>query len=141
MKTTTRARSAALLAAMLATSISCGDEPTGPDPVEQPTPGTLTLSIDSPHDDDRALLLRVVGPDSMVAVQLEAAGLTMHARGEGNDTLRVALFGAIADGALLRFSVPDTRTAAGYSATVLEASGPAAALRTPATGYTLTIEP
>ena len=146
MKTTMRAlpvtpRAIALLAvALLGGAISCGDDPTGPGTIDPPTPGTLTLSLDTPHDDDRALLVRIVGPDSMTAVQLEAAGVTMHTRGEGSDTLRIALFGALADGALLRFSVPDTRAAADYGATVLEASGPAAALRAPATGYGLTIE-
>ena len=125
--------------ALLATAIACGDDLAGPDPVEQPTPGTLTLTLDTPHDDDHALLLRIVGPDAMSAPVLEAEGLAMHARGAGNDTLRVALFGAIADGALLRFDVPDTRAAASYGATVVEASGPAAALRASATGYVVTI--
>ena len=140
MKTTTRAFPAVLLVvALLGSAISCGDDPTGPGTIDEPTPGTLTLSLDTPHDDDRALLVRVVGPDSMTAVQLEAADVTMHTRGEGNDTLRIALFGALADGALLRFSVPDTRAVADYSAEVLEASGPAAALRASATGYELTV--
>ena len=130
----TTAATVAALSAML----SCADDPTTPDPVDElPTPGTLELVLDTPHDDDRGLLLRLSGPDSIGTV-VAGEGLVAHTRA-GAAVTNVAVFGHVTDGVVLRFDVADTRRAADYAVALLDATGPDAALRTGG-GYSFEIE-
>jgi hypothetical protein len=69
-----------------------------------------------------------------------AQGAVVHARANGNTT-RVAVFGSLGSGALVRFSVPDVNVAAQFSAQVAEASDRSSALRASVTGYQITISP
>ena len=115
-----------------------------PTPV-QPTapvavPGTLTVRLVTPNTDDGAILLEITGPAPAAEPTSAAQGVVVHARASGN-TSRVAAFGPIGPGDLLRFSVPDVNAAPQYTARAIEASDRGSALRTSVTGYQLTIAP
>lgn len=142
-----------LLSGTLALAASCGGSgegkaaPTEPpaQPPVQPTvpaavPGTLTARLVSPFTDDGAILLEIVGPAPAADVTAAAQGAVVHARANGNTT-RVAVFGSLGSGALVRFSVPDVNVAAQFSAQVAEASDRSSALRASVTGYQITISP
>jgi hypothetical protein len=149
-----RARLALLCGATMLAS-SCGGSggdhaPTQPvpQPPEQPTqpsapaavPGTLTARLVTPNTDDGAILVEIAGPTPVADVATPVPGAVVHSRGSGN-TARVAVFGSLAAGALVRFSVPDVNAASQYTATVTEASDRANALRASVTGYQITIAP
>ena len=144
-----------LLSSAAGVALSCGGSggdraPTQPPP-EQPTPpappiapvavpGSLTARLVTPNTDDGAILLDISGPAPMADLATPVQGAVVHSRTNGN-TARVAVFGSIANGALVRFSVPDINAAAQYTAQVTEASDRANALRTSVNGYGITIVP
>lgn len=162
MRSATRAagtlplRSRLLLSAVAAVlAISCGGSggdraPTDPSqqqPVQpvQPTappavPGTLTARLVTPNADDGAILLEISGPAPIADVTAAVQGAVVHSRANANTT-RLAVFGPLASGALVRFSVPDVNAAQQYSAQVTEVSDRASALRTSVTGYGISIAP
>ena len=133
---------------------SCGGSggdrtPTQPSPPPtqptQPTapaavPGTLTARLVTPNVDDGAILVEISGPAPLADLATPVQGAVVHARTNGSTT-RVAVFGSLAGGALVRFSVPDVNAAAQFSAQVTEASDRANALRTTLTGYQVSITP
>jgi hypothetical protein len=147
-----RARVLLLLSAALVSSCGGGGAdsgiaPTQPptQPPEQPTvptavPGTLTVRLVTPNTDDGAILLDITGPAPAAEMVAAAPGAVAYARANGNTT-RVAVFGSIASGALVRFSVPDVNAAQQFSAQVTEASNRASALRASVTGYQVTVAP
>jgi hypothetical protein len=123
-----------------------GATPTQPTPPPaQPTvpaavPGTLTVRLVAPDTDDGAIVLEITGPAPAAELMAASPGAVVHARTNGN-TARVAVFGSLGAGALLRFSVPDVNAAPQYTAQVIEVSDRASALRSSVTGYQLTIAP
>ena len=141
-----------LLSGVVAAAGSCGGGDGGgapteppPPPSVQPTvpvavPGTLTVSLVTPFADDGAILLDITGPAPVTDVVAAAQGAVAHARSNGNAT-RVAVFGSLGGGALVRFSVPDVNAVQQYAAQVAEASDRASALRSSVTGYQLTVAP
>ena len=145
-----------LLLGGIALATSCGgggdggaattQAPTEPaQPPVQPTvpaavPGTLTARLVTPHTDDGAILLDITGPAPATDFAAAAPGAVVYAKPSGNTT-RVAVFGSIGSGPLIRFSVPDVNAAQQYSAQVAEASDRASALRTSVTGYQITFAP
>jgi len=139
-----------VLAGAAAAAGSCGGgdggaAPTQPPPSGQPTapvavPGTLTVRLVTPFTDDGAMLLDITGPAPVTDVAAAAQGVVAHARSSGNAT-RVAVFGSLGGGALVRFSVPDINAVQQYAVQVAEASDRASVLRSSVTGYQLTIAP
>ena len=144
-----------LLSLAAALAMSCGGSggdraPTQPSPPPpgqptQPTapaavPGTLTARLVTPNADDGAILIEISGPAPVADVMVAVQGAVVHSRADGNRT-RLAIFGPLANGALVRFSVPDVNAAQQYSAQVTEVSDRASALRTSPTGYQVTIAP
>ena len=139
-----------VLAGAAAAAGSCGGgdggaAPTQPPPSGQPTapvavPGTLTVRLVTPFNDDGAILLDITGPAPVTDIAAAAQGVVAHARSNGNAT-RVAVFGSLGAGALVRFSVPDINAVQQYAVQVAEASDRASALRSSVTGYQLTIAP
>ena len=124
-----------------------GKTPTQPPPpppvqpvVPAPVPGSLNLRLVTPNPDDGAIMLDITGPAPAAALTSPVQGLVVHARANGN-TSRVAVFGALASGALLRFSVPDVNAAPQFSAQVIEVSDRGSVLRTNVTAYQVTIVP
>lgn len=131
-------RTMTILALAALAAASCGENPQAPPVDEPPVPGTLLVVLDTPHADDVALLLTLSGPDTMTALQVVPAGVQSESAWVGGN-IKVALFGALADGAVLAFHVPDARAVDQYTATLVEAAGPAAALRPAAPAYGLEV--
>lgn len=130
----------ALSAALLALLVACSDggNDGGVTTPPAPVPGALTVSLTSPHPDDRALVLTINGPEAITNVESTSAALRAHSRGSGSSH-RVALFGPLATGAVLRFSVPDVNRAASYSVTLVEVADGSNNVRTSAAGYSLAV--
>ena len=126
---------------------SGGSEPTqpAPQPPTQPAapvavPGTLTARLVTPNTDDGAILVEISGPTPLTDLATTVQGAVLQSRTNGN-TVRVAVFGSLAAGPLVKFSVPDVNKAQQYSAQVAEVSDRANALRATLTAYQLTIAP
>jgi hypothetical protein len=144
-----------LLPVAVGLAISCGGsggdraptEPSQQQPGQptQPTaptavPGTLAARLVTPNADDGAILIEISGPAPIADITVALQGAVVHSRADGNKT-RLAVFGPLASGALVRFSVPDVNAAQQYSAQVTEVSDRASALRTSVTGYQISIAP
>ena len=121
-------------AALLAAALLAGCDPGGGTPA-QPTPGMLTVNLKAAVEGDRALVISIAGPGAVGDVQ-PAAGYVAYARPQGGAT-RVAVFGVLAAGPVVRFSVPDTRQQ--YQATVVDAADGTNAARASMAGYTLEV--
>ena len=138
------------LVTFFALLLSCGGGDRGatstePPPPPQPTapvavPGTLTVRLATPNADDGAIVFEITGPSPATDVAAAAQGAFVHARANGN-TSRVAVFGALGAGALVRFSVPDVNAVQQYAAQVIEVSDRGSALRASVAPYQLTIAP
>jgi hypothetical protein len=122
---------APLAAAALLAACSDGGTP-------RPVPGELVLRLETPFADDRAMVVSVTGPEAIGPVAAARAGASVYSTAPGGTSVRVAVFGAIADGDLLRLSVPDVNRARGYAATVVEAAGPSNQSRADVSGYRVT---
>ena len=124
-------------------AVACGDSPAAPDDTDPvPVPGVLTVSLTTPNVDDKALLVSVTGAatgDSLSNVVLANSSYSMYSRIENGRALKAAFFGNMANGALLRFNVPDTNRVASYNVAVVEAADSTNALRTSVTGYVLAL--
>lgn len=132
-KQTTRAALAALALALAACDGGGGGGPT------EPVAGILTLSIDAPDTDDRAMVVQITGPGPIGEVVAARATHRLFARPLPGGGVRAAVFGALGDGPLLRFEVADVSKAASYAATVSEVSDAENGVRTGALGYGLSI--
>jgi|GEM_PF-2755602 len=121
---------------ILAVAAVCGacDSPTGG---RQPVPGTLSLQLSGAVPGDEALMLRVSGP-APIGQANAPEGYHLLQRADGN-SLNVALFGRLRDGAVLRFPVPDTAMVSQFSATVLEVADSTSALREKVDVYRLSV--
>ena len=113
----------------------------GCDGNEGPTAGELEVRLASPNTDDRAILLRIGGPQTAVTVPAGSSYRVLVAPLAG-DTVRVVVIapqGAhLTAGALLTLSVPDTRQVASYAARALDVASTTYAQRA-VTGYVLTV--
>lgn len=125
----------ALILALAAGACTGGDG-RGTTPT-QPEPGVLTVNLTTPNPDDRALVVQVNGP-AISGVTAANAAYVVHSR-VGASSVRVAVFGSLGSGALLRFQVPDVNQASAYSATVVEVADAANAVRAATTGYTAVV--
>jgi hypothetical protein len=118
------------LALTLAAAASCRDH-------SGPVAGLLTVSLATPTPGgDGAILLNVTGPDALTSVTA-SAGLRVFAQPLATVT-RVAVTGALTNGAILTIGVPNVGKAAQYSATVQGLAASDFQLRT-LTGYALTV--
>jgi hypothetical protein len=136
------------------TASSCGgrgadraptEPPEGPQQPAQPTapvavPGTLGVRLVTPNADDGAILVEISSPAPLTDLATPVQGAVVHSRSDGNTT-RAAVFGSLASGPLVKFSVPDVNAASRYSAKVTEASDRTNVLRPGVQGYQLTIAP
>lgn len=129
---TVPARGLLAVAAALALLVACGDG----DDISGPVPGTLVVSLATPHADDGAMLVRLTGPE-ITNVTAADANLYLYAVGTG--PLTVVLVGDLAAGDLLELRVPDVGDVGAYSATVLEVAARSNDLRASLGGYALTV--
>lgn len=125
-----------IIAAVLTVALTgCGGDATGP---REPTPGTLTVSLTRPSGvTTGAVIMTLNGPGAITQVAGAAGGYRVYSR-PVTGGVRVAVFGTLTPGALVRFHVPDTGDADEYTAAVLEVAGTDNELE-PATGYGLAI--
>jgi hypothetical protein len=128
-----------LSAAGLLAGCGGGHDVTHPDPPPPPTPGVLTISLTTPAADDRAIMVTVSGP-SIGAVSSANGAYTVYTYPD-NGSVRAAVFGPLASGALLRFAVPDTRASGSYSASINDVAAASNQLRSLGAGYALTVGP
>lgn len=101
-----------MLACLLAVSVACGSKK--PDPVG-PVSGDLTVSYVGPSQTDGALLLLVNG--AVTAVKA-TGGYQIASAAAGLTATRVVVTGALVTGDILKLTVADVSTVAGYSVTV-----------------------
>ena len=119
--------------------VGCGD---GGGPIA-PIPGTLTVSLTTPNADDRAIHLSIKGAaaaDSVSNVQVATASLTVFSRDLDGNEAEAAVFGDLASGALVRFSVPDVNRASSYNATIVDVADASNEVRSSLSGYSLAVE-
>ena len=114
--------------------VACGRDkgPAGP------RAGELTLTLTTPFPDDGAILVAITGP-GIGTVRATSDALALHSRAVAGG-VRVAVFGDIASGSLLRIAVPDASQASKYSASVIEVSDRANAVRAVLSGYKAKVE-
>jgi hypothetical protein len=108
---------------------------------EGPVAGELEVRLTTPNTDDRAILLRVGGKQTVIAAPSGSNYRVLTAPLAG-DTVRVVVIAPVGShltaGVLLRLTVPDTRQADSYVARALDVASAAYAQRA-LTGYTLTV--
>src|SRR5690349_20758587 len=122
--------------ALLALSLAACSEASGP-PV--PKPGDLTLKLSlTTSTDDRAMVVSISGPEAIGAIASASPGYTVFGRANGT-TAKVAVFGTLTSGALVKFAVPDVNRVSEYTGSVAEVSGPANELRNHLSGYSVTV--
>jgi hypothetical protein len=136
---TQRSQCAALLVlAALALVAACGgDKAIGPK-TPSAVPGTLAVRLTTPNADDAAIVVTITGPAAVSSVAASLPGAVVHSRTVAGTT-RVAVFGALATGELLHFTVPDVNAAAQFSVQIAEVSDRVSALRSSTAGYTATV--
>jgi len=124
------------MVAALSVAAACSDDSTTA-PVQ---PGTLRLTLTTPHDDDGAMTLEVSGPpiDSATA---DHASLRLFTRRVDGSTIVGAVVGALTNGAVVTLYVPDAGAAGRYTARVHEVADRQNALRASLAGYALTVGP
>lgn len=131
MRKTTRF--AALLAAV-AITVNCGG---GGTENNDPTPGDLTLTLNTPNSNDGAIRLTITGPDAPTAVTAVGGGVQVFKSALGT-TMTIIVTGALADGPLLHITVPDTRDDEDYNVAVNEVSSTSYAV-VATTGYSVDV--
>jgi len=124
------------MVAAQAVAVGCSDDTTG----AAERPGTLSLTLTTPHADDGAMTFEVSGPpiDSAMAVN---ASLRLFTRRVNGSTVVGAVVGALDNGAVVTLQVADIGAAARYTARVLEVADRQDALRASLVGYALTVDP
>lgn len=134
MKRRRRIFATVTLLAALGVGAACSDYPGG-----GPTqPGTLTLRLTTPHDDDGAIMFELSGPpvDNATAA---GASLRLFTRRVDDATIRGAVLGTLANGAVVTLEVPDVDAVAEYAVRVLEVADRQDVLRDDLTGYVLVV--
>ncbi|HSJ07506.1 MAG TPA: hypothetical protein VK936_12450 [Longimicrobiales bacterium] len=102
-------------------------------PTDIPEPGFLVASITMPGTEDRAVLVTIHGP-GITGVDGGISGYVVHYRSDPG-AVRIAAFGDLRSGPLLRFRVPDARVTSKYTVQVVEVSGPQNELRDDLVAY------
>jgi hypothetical protein len=116
---------------------ACSGDRTPTAPSAQP--GFLTLRVAATTTGAGAFVLALTGPGPITNVSAPPGKpYVVHARTTGA-TVRVAVFGDIDVGDLLRFSVPNVHRSSEYRASLLEVADQTNALRTSTSGYSFTV--
>src|SRR5262245_47962004 len=103
-----------------------------------PTPGTVTVSLNSPNADDGAVLVTLTGPGIRDAVPANSA-YKIYWRAVSATELRLLVVGNLSDGTLATVTVDDTRHVDQYQGTLLEAVSRTDAVRASLSGYSIQI--
>ncbi len=126
----------ALLVALIATGISCGDKtPSGPS-----GPGDLQVRLTAPVGAlDSAIELTISGPAPLTGVTA-GSGLRLFQGQLGGSSANVALIGPLRNGAvILTIGVQDLAQLSQYHGTISGVASPTYQLRTLPGGYALAL--
>ena len=124
-----------LAIALLAGVLSCGGstEPTGPHA------GVVVASLNTPNDQDGALIIRIVGEQT----DLKAVGgyhlATANTTGAQGTTMRGILTGTIVDGDILEFTIPDISKVSTYVVVVEQAAARGTYALVDPSGYNISL--
>jgi hypothetical protein len=104
----------------------------------EPTAGTLKVSLASPSSDDGAVLFTVSGgPVDSVA----ASGHQLYSARLDANTLRVVVLGDLVSGTLATIYIADNRLASSYSATVNQVAARVSYAQRDPASYSLRLSP
>ena len=135
-----RWRTAVLLAA--AATFACTDDvrdTTGPGiEADVPDPGFVAVRLTTPNPNDGALVLQLSGGERVVDSLIGSTGSVFTAV-TGPNSFRIMLAGAIGDGPVMRFWMPDRRDVALYTATLEQAAARSTYQQQDISGYSLSI--
>jgi len=112
-------------------TVACSNDNTGPT-------GALQVTLDSPNNDDGAVLFTIVGGlvDSVVPVSDQ-----IYSARSNSNTMQVIATGSIGSGTIARIYVPDIRLTAKYSATVKQVAARGSYVQHDPASYTISIAP
>lgn len=99
-----------------------------------PTAGTLTVSLTTPHTDDGAIRFTLTGP-FVTTPRAASPGHLVFTRQRSPQELDVVVVGDLQSEAILILPVRDTRTAPDYQIVITEVATRTSALRTDLSGY------
>jgi len=121
------------LAALTVALASCGSS----DGSHNPVPGFLTLTLNTPHSNDGALLFKVSGGviDSVAPFPMVQSGSYVI---NGGFT-RVVVAGNLVDGAVVKVRVPDVQNASDYSVLIEQAAVRTTFAQQNLSGYSVTV--
>jgi hypothetical protein len=108
------------------------------DGVTGPFPGTVVVTLTTPHADDGALLLTISGGGITGPESLASSNLLFY-RALDTSSMNLAIVGNVVSGPLLSFEVPDIGRAAEYTVTLIEVADEENELRESLVGYELTL--
>ena len=124
-----------LLAFALVTTACAGGSsvtlPTTPAPPNTPTPGWLTIQLDTPRSDDGAVQFLVSGPAIDSARVVGYDGYSSVVPGEAD----LLVTGSIAGGTVAQIRIPDLARASEYRASVVAAAARSTYALQDLTGY------
>lgn len=126
-----------LLLGLLAAAMVPACDVTAPIP---PEPGVLTVRFGTPGNGDAAAVIDLTVPSGIqvTAVDPVSSALVVFHRAVGG-RVRVAVFGDLVTGPLIRIAVPDVNAVDAYTAHVVEVSDADNALRSSLSGYTAAV--
>jgi hypothetical protein len=100
-----------------------------------PEPGTLSLFVSGPHEDNGAVMVAIRGPGLAAPTPRDPANVVYFLPAGAGAEARVIVVGPHLSGALVTMAVPDVRRANEYSASVLEVADQLNQVRADVTGY------
>jgi hypothetical protein len=105
--------------------------PTAPTPPTTPTPGWLTVQLDTPRSDDGAVQFLVSGPGIDSARVVGYDGYAAVVTGEAD----LLVTGPIAGGTVAQIRIPDLARSSEYRASVVAAAARSTYVMQDLTGY------
>ena len=104
-----------------------------------PEPRIVTISLDSPNSDDRALMFRLAPGWAPATFEIIPEDVRLFSAADGTGGTRVALFGPLADGPLLRFELAEIPPQDEEPIELIEVAGPGGVLRDPIAAYDVAV--
>jgi hypothetical protein len=103
-----------------------------------PTPGTVTVSFQSPNTDDGAVLLTLTGP-GIQGVQPASSNYKAYWRVVSATEARLLVVGNITNGVVATLTIDDLSKVKEYAGTLIEVASRSDAVRASVAGYSISI--
>ena len=132
----TLTRKKLLALALVGFLVSCSGDDLPPGVPAPMGPGLLAVILDSPNNNDGALLFTLSGGP---ADSIRGRNLRLISSPAGTNRHRVIVSGFIGNGKIVRFWVPERDNAAGYAAVLEQAAGRADFAQQDITNYSLSV--